>query len=136
VYSHYYSLTFDDTTTAIAICAQTARHMGAVVKAFDVRAAVKEQVHSLGGEFIEVQTKEEGSGAGGYAKEMSPEWFAQAARVLAHEVSNAMNNLYLTSVLFADCWPSPSMVLVGLFTPWRALLRYVWLRLRACAVAV
>jgi H+-translocating NAD(P) transhydrogenase len=74
---------------------QTARHMGAVVKAFDVRAAVKEQVHSLGGEFIEVQTKEEGSGAGGYAKEMSPEWFAQAARVLAHEVSSAMNNLYL-----------------------------------------
>jgi H+-translocating NAD(P) transhydrogenase len=74
--------------------------MGAVVKAFDVRAAVKEQVHSLGGEFIEVQTKEEGSGAGGYAKEMSPEWFAQAARVLAHEVSDAINSInYIQHVL-------------------------------------
>jgi Alanine dehydrogenase/PNT, C-terminal domain len=77
--------------------------MGAVVKAFDVRAAVKEQVHSLGGEFIEVQTKEEGSGAGGYAKEMSPEWFAQAARVLAHEVSFATNYTAYKVFVCSDC---------------------------------
>ena len=52
----------------------TARSLGAIVRCFDTRAAVKEQVHSLGADFIEVKMKEEGEGAGGYAKEMSPEF--------------------------------------------------------------
>ena len=49
----------------------TAKNMGAVVRAFDTRSAVKEQVESLGAEFLTIDIKEEGEGQGGYAKEMS-----------------------------------------------------------------
>jgi NAD(P) transhydrogenase subunit alpha len=51
-----------------------ARGLGAVVRAFDVRAAAEEQVKSLGGEFLTVTIKESGEGQGGYAKEMSKEF--------------------------------------------------------------
>jgi NAD(P) transhydrogenase subunit alpha len=51
-----------------------ARGLGAVVRAFDVRAAAEEQVKSLGGEFLTVTVKESGEGQGGYAKEMSKEF--------------------------------------------------------------
>lgn len=49
----------------------TARRMGAVVRGFDTRPVVKEQVESLGAEFLTVEIEEDGSGSGGYAKEMS-----------------------------------------------------------------
>ena len=49
----------------------TAKNMGAIVRAFDVRPAVKEQVESLGAEFLEADMKESGEGEGGYAKEVS-----------------------------------------------------------------
>jgi NAD/NADP transhydrogenase alpha subunit len=52
----------------------TARRLGAIVRGFDTRPAAREQVQSLGAEFIEVSIKEEGSGGGGYAKEMSKEF--------------------------------------------------------------
>ena len=51
-----------------------ARGMGAVVRAFDTRAAVKEEVQSLGAEFIEVELEETGEGQGGYARVMSKEF--------------------------------------------------------------
>lgn len=44
--------------------------MGAIVRGFDTRAAAREQVESLGAEFLEVNIKEEGEGGGGYAKVM------------------------------------------------------------------
>jgi NAD(P) transhydrogenase subunit alpha len=49
-----------------------ARGMGAIVRAFDTRPTVREQVKSMGAEFIELNVAEDGEGAGGYAKEMSP----------------------------------------------------------------
>jgi NAD(P) transhydrogenase subunit alpha len=49
-----------------------ARGLGAIVRAFDTRPTVKEQVKSMGAEFIELDVHEEAEGAGGYAKEMSP----------------------------------------------------------------
>ncbi|MFC2015037.1 Re/Si-specific NAD(P)(+) transhydrogenase subunit alpha [Chloroflexota bacterium] len=49
----------------------TAHRLGAVVEAFDVRAAVKDQVESLGGTFIEVEGTGDAEDAGGYAKELS-----------------------------------------------------------------
>jgi H+-translocating NAD(P) transhydrogenase subunit alpha len=52
----------------------TARRLGAIVSAFDVRPAVKEQVESLGATFVEVESKESGEGTGGYAKEMSADY--------------------------------------------------------------
>ncbi len=52
----------------------TARRLGAIVSAFDVRPAVKEQVESLGTTFIEVPSTESGEGSGGYAREMSDDY--------------------------------------------------------------
>ena len=51
---------------------QLAKKKGAIVYGFDVRAAAKEQVESCGAKFLEVTLQEDGSSAGGYAKEMSP----------------------------------------------------------------
>lgn len=51
-----------------------AKSMGAVVRAYDVRPMVREQIESLGAEFLQVEYEEDGSGAGGYAKEMSDGW--------------------------------------------------------------
>ncbi len=48
------------------------RALGAIVRAFDTRPAVRDQVASMGAEFLEVHLEEDGSGSGGYAKEMSP----------------------------------------------------------------
>ena len=67
---------------------QLAKKMGAIVFGFDVRAAAKEQVESCGAKFLEVPVQEDGSGAGGYAKEMSPEWFAAAEKMLLAECKN------------------------------------------------
>ena len=47
---------------------QTAKNMGAIVRAFDVRAVTKEQVESMGAEFLEITVEEDGAGQGGYAK--------------------------------------------------------------------
>ncbi|MSP91173.1 MAG: Re/Si-specific NAD(P)(+) transhydrogenase subunit alpha [Myxococcales bacterium] len=53
-----------------------AKGMGAVVRAFDTRAAVRDQVKSMGAEFLEVTVTEDGEGGGGYAREMSPAFIA------------------------------------------------------------
>ncbi len=52
-----------------------ARSMGSIVKAFDSRKVTKEQVESLGAEFVELNFEEEGAAAGGYGKEMSPGYY-------------------------------------------------------------
>lgn len=51
-----------------------ANGLGAIVRAFDTRPEVKDQVKSMGAEFLELDFKEEGSGVGGYAKQMSEEF--------------------------------------------------------------
>jgi len=51
----------------------TARRLGAVVSGYDVRAAVKEQIESLGAKFVVIETGESGEGTGGYAKQLSAE---------------------------------------------------------------
>lgn len=61
-----------------------ARGLGAIVRAFDTRPSVKDQVKSMGADFIELQVEEEGEGLGGYAKEMSPAFIkAEMAMFLA-----------------------------------------------------
>jgi NAD(P) transhydrogenase subunit alpha len=65
----------------------TARRLGAVVQAFDVRPAVKEQVESLGAQFLAVDTSGlEAEGAGGYAKELSEEQHRRELELLARHV--------------------------------------------------
>jgi NAD(P) transhydrogenase subunit alpha len=66
----------------------TARRLGAVVEAFDVRKVVKEQVESLGAKFVEVEA-EDAAGAGGYAKELSEESKKKQAEALAKHVAAA-----------------------------------------------
>lgn len=56
--------------------AGAAKSMGAIVRIFDTRAAVRDQAESMGAEFLEVDIDESGDGGGGYAKEMSPEFIA------------------------------------------------------------
>lgn len=63
----------------------TAKNMGAIVRAFDTRAAVKEQVESFGAEFLEVNIKESGEGTGGYAKEMSKEFYEAEMALFAKQ---------------------------------------------------
>ena len=67
----------------------TARRLGAVVSAFDVRAAVKEQVESLGAKFLEMQIGEQAEGAGGYAKQLSEETHSRELAFLAQQVKDA-----------------------------------------------
>lgn len=65
----------------------TARRLGAIVEAYDVRSATKEQCESLGARFIETGVTAEG--AGGYARELTEEEKAQQARVLANHIAEA-----------------------------------------------
>jgi NAD(P) transhydrogenase subunit alpha len=67
----------------------TARRLGAVVSAFDVRPAVKEQVESLGAKFLEMQVGEQAEGAGGYAKELSEETHRRELAFIAQSVKDA-----------------------------------------------
>src|SRR6188768_107584 len=60
-----------------------ARGLGAIVRAFDTRAEVREQVQSLGAEFLQVELEEDGRGVGGYAKEMSKEFIAAEMALFA-----------------------------------------------------
>ena len=66
----------------------TARRLGAVVRAYDVRAAAKEEVQSLGAHFVDLglETRE---GSGGYAREQSAEELARQQELLAAEVAGA-----------------------------------------------
>jgi len=72
----------------------TAKRLGAVIEASDVRPSVKEQIESLGGKFIEVsydtdEEKEAAVGVGGYAKPMPPSWLARQQVEVAKRVALA-----------------------------------------------
>ena len=67
----------------------TARRLGAVVEAFDVRRVVKEQVESLGAKFVEVDPQEDAQTAGGYAKEVSEEYKRKQAEALAKHTAKS-----------------------------------------------
>jgi len=72
----------------------TAKRLGAVIEASDVRPSVKEQIESLGGKFIDVpyetaEEKEAAEGVGGYAKPMPPSWLQRQAVEVAKRVAQA-----------------------------------------------
>jgi NAD(P) transhydrogenase subunit alpha len=66
----------------------TARRLGSMVEAYDVRPAVKEQVESLGAKFVELGL-EQAEGAGGYAKEMGEKFYARQREVMTRVVGDA-----------------------------------------------
>ncbi|HXR07808.1 MAG TPA: Re/Si-specific NAD(P)(+) transhydrogenase subunit alpha [Candidatus Acidoferrum sp.] len=85
----------------------TARRMGAVVEAFDVRAAVKEQIKSLGATFVEVPNQENLEGQGGYAKEVSAETLARQ-RQLLHERAKVAD--FIISTAQVPGKPAPRLI--------------------------
>jgi H+-translocating NAD(P) transhydrogenase subunit alpha len=76
----------------------TAKGLGAIVRAFDTRLVVKEQVQSLGAEFLELQFAEDGSGEGGYAKVMSEE-FIQAEMALFAAQAKEVDIIITTALI-------------------------------------
>jgi len=86
---------------------QTAKNMGAIVRAFDVRAAAREQVESMGAEFLEVSIDESGDGDGGYAKEMSPEFIAAEMALFAKQCEEC--DIVVTTALIPGR-PAPKLI--------------------------
>ncbi|MEX2008744.1 MAG: Re/Si-specific NAD(P)(+) transhydrogenase subunit alpha [Dongiaceae bacterium] len=76
----------------------TARRLGAIVSAFDVRRAAKEQVQSLGATFIEVEGAEDAETAGGYAREVGEEYRRRQAAKL-HEVLKKQDIAICTALI-------------------------------------
>ena len=67
----------------------TAKRLGAQVEVSDIRAAVKEQVQSLGAKFIELPMQESGEGAGGYAREMGEDFLKKQREIVTRHVGAA-----------------------------------------------
>jgi NAD(P) transhydrogenase len=86
----------------------TAKSLGAIVRGFDTRAAVKEQVESLGASFLTVNVKESGEGTGGYAKEMSKE-FIDAEMALFKKQAKDVDIIVTTALIPGK--PAPKLIL-------------------------
>jgi H+-translocating NAD(P) transhydrogenase subunit alpha len=85
----------------------TARRLGAVVTAFDVRSAVKEQIESLGARFFEVEGIGDAEGAGGYARELTPE--EQETQRQALTVQMGKSDAIITTALVPGR-PAPKLI--------------------------
>eukprot|EP00013_Stygamoeba_regulata_P021548 CAMPEP_0177645914 /NCGR_PEP_ID=MMETSP0447-20121125/9499_1 /TAXON_ID=0 /ORGANISM="Stygamoeba regulata, Strain BSH-02190019" /LENGTH=1173 /DNA_ID=CAMNT_0019148421 /DNA_START=167 /DNA_END=3688 /DNA_ORIENTATION=- len=85
----------------------TAKSMGAVVRAFDTRPAVKEQVESLGAEFLEMPGFELEEGAGGYAKQMSQEFIDAEMKLFAAQCRDV--DILITTALIPGK-PAPKLI--------------------------
>ncbi len=87
----------------------TAKRLGAIVSATDVRPAAKEQVQSLGGSFVAVEDEEfkEAETAGGYAKEMSEEYKKKQAALIEETI--AKQDIVITTALIPGR-PAPKLV--------------------------
>ncbi|QDV09833.1 NAD(P) transhydrogenase subunit alpha [Planctomycetes bacterium Poly30] len=75
-----------------------ARGLGAIIRAFDTRESVRDQIKSLGGEFLTVEIEESGDGGGGYAKVMSPE-FIEAEMALFREQAKDIDIVITTALI-------------------------------------
>jgi NAD(P) transhydrogenase subunit alpha len=89
----------------------TAKRLGAVIEAFDVRPAVKEQVESLGAKFVEVPLTDEekklAEGSGGYAKEMTEDYKRRQAALIAERAKAA--DIVITTALIPGR-PAPLLI--------------------------
>jgi NAD(P) transhydrogenase subunit alpha len=87
-----------------------AKSLGAQVSAFDTRAASREQVESLGAQFVELDFKESGEGEGGYAREMSEAFLAAEQTLLARHAE--ASDIVITTALIPGK-PSPQLITSG-----------------------
>jgi proton-translocating NAD(P)+ transhydrogenase subunit alpha len=85
----------------------TAKGMGAIVRSFDTRPEVKEQIESMDAEFLMLDFKEEGAGAGGYAKTMSKE-FIDAEMALFAEQAKDVDIIVTTALIPGK--PAPKLI--------------------------
>ena len=85
----------------------TARRLGAVVTAFDIRSAVKEQIQSLGARFFEVEGIGDAEAAGGYARELTPE--EQQRQREALSVQMGKSDVIVTTALVPGR-PAPKLI--------------------------
>ena len=85
----------------------TAVSLGAIVRAFDTRPEVKEQIESMSAEFLELDFEEDGSGEGGYAKVMSEE-FIKAEMALFAEQAREVDIIITTALIPGK--PAPKLI--------------------------
>jgi H+-translocating NAD(P) transhydrogenase subunit alpha len=88
-----------------------AKGLGAIVRAFDPRSATKDQVASMGAEFLELNLKEEGEGKGGYAKEMSDEFLKAEMALFAQQAMQV--DIIITTALIPGK-PAPKLITQGM----------------------
>ena len=85
----------------------TARSLGAVVRAFDARPEVAEQVESMGADFLRIDVEETGPSADGYAKETSADFDAKAAQLYAAQAADV--DIVITTALIPGR-PAPRLL--------------------------
>ena len=85
----------------------TAKSLGAIVRAFDTRPEVKEQIQSMDAEFLEMDFEEDGEGAGGYAKQMS-QAFIDAEMALFAEQEKEVDIIITTALIPGK--PAPKLI--------------------------
>jgi len=88
-----------------------ARSLGAIVRAFDPRSATKDQVASMGADFLELNTEEEGEGKGGYAKEMSDSFLNAEMALFAQQAMQV--DIIITTALIPGK-PAPKLITQGM----------------------
>ncbi len=88
-----------------------AKSMGAIVRAFDTRPEVKEQIESMDAEFLMLNFKEEGSGSGGYAKTMSKEFIEAEMALFAQQAMEV--DIIITTALIPGK-PAPKLITAGM----------------------
>ena len=94
-----------------------AKSMGAIVRAFDTRPEVKEQVESMDAEFLMLDFKEEGAGTGGYAKTMSKEFIAAEMELFARQAMEV--DIIITTALIPGK-PAPELITQGMVESMKA----------------
>ena len=88
-----------------------AKGLGAIVRAFDPRSATKDQVASMGAEFLGIEIKEEGEGKGGYAKEMSDSFLRAEMALFAQQAMQV--DIIITTALIPGK-PAPKLITQGM----------------------
>jgi len=88
-----------------------ANGLGAIVRAFDPRSATKDQVASMGAEYLELDVKEEGEGKGGYAKEMSDAFLKAEMALFAQQAMQV--DIIVTTALIPGK-PAPKLITQGM----------------------
>jgi NAD(P) transhydrogenase subunit alpha len=93
-----------------------ARSMGAIVRAFDTRLEVKQQVESMGAEFLEMDFEEEGAGSGGYAKTMSADFIKAEMALFAEQAKDV--DIIITTALIPGK-PAPKLITAAMIESMR-----------------